>query len=113
MAKFSGIVGFGVPTEIRSGVWEDVITERTYFGDVVLNSRQLRDDEKVNHDFSVNNSISIVADAYASETFFAIRYVKWMGALWVVSDVTVQGPRLLLRLGGVYNGPTAAAASSA
>lgn|SRR3954447_11880812 len=113
MAKFSGTIGFGVSTEVRPGVFEDVITERPYFGEVILNSRQLRDDEKVNHDFSVNNSISIVADAYANETFFAIRYIRWAGALWVVSDVTVQRPRLLLRLGGVYNGPTASAPSFA
>jgi hypothetical protein len=34
-----------------------------------------------------------------------------MGTLWTVSDVEVQSPRLLLRLGGVYNGPRAAPSS--
>lgn len=64
------------------------------------------DGQKVNDDLSVNNSISIVADAYAIENFFAMRYVQWMGILWIVSTVEVQSPRLLLTLGGVYNGPT-------
>ena len=49
--------------------------------------------------------ISIVADPYANENFFAIRYVQWMGTLWKVTEVEVQSPRLLLRLGGKYNGP--------
>ena len=107
MAKFHGEIGFGVSTETAKGVWEDVISERTYFGDVVRNTRQLQDGQKVNDDISVNNSISIVADAYANEHIFAIRYIKWAGTLWKVSDVDVQSPRLLLRLGGVYNGPKA------
>jgi hypothetical protein len=81
----------------------------SYYGDVVRNSRQLRESDKVNYDLSVGNSISIVADPYASEHFFAIRYVEWAGALWTVSNVEVQSPRLILRLGEVYNGPTAAA----
>ena len=110
MAKFYGKVGYG-PTSVETapGVWNEVMVEVAYFGDVVRNSRKLQSGESVNDDLSVSNSISIVADAYANEHFFAIRYVEWMGGLWKVSDVEVQAPRLLLRLGGVYNGPTAPA----
>lgn len=107
MARFSGVVGFGQSEEVRPQVWADVITERPYFGDVVRNSRQLREGEGLNDDLTVGNSISIVADAYASEHFFAIRFVEWSGGLFKVEDVTVQAPRLLLRLGGVYNGSRA------
>lgn len=107
MAKFHDVIGYGESAEIRPGVWEDVITEKKYFGDVVRNTRRSQEGENLNNDLSVGNSISIVADAYANEHFFAIRYVQWAGARWTVSDVEVQSPRLLLRLGGVYNGPTA------
>lgn len=107
MARFNGAVGFGETTETMPGVWEDVITERTYFGDVVRNTRRMSDGESVNDDFTVGNSISIVGDGYAFEHVFAIRYVGWSGTLWVVQTVEVQSPRLLLRLGGVYNGPKA------
>lgn len=107
MAKFYGEIGYGVTVETTPGVWKDVITEKSYFGDVIRNSRQLRDGESVNDDLSVGNSISIVADAYANEHFFAIRYIRWAGALWKVDNVDVESPRLVLRLGGVYNGPTA------
>jgi hypothetical protein len=109
MAKFYGEIGYGesVETASGSGVWEDQITEFQYYGDVIRNTRRLREGENLNDDLSVGNSISIVADAYASEHFHAIRYVKWAGAKWIVSEVEVQSPRLLLRLGGIYNGPTA------
>lgn len=105
MAKFFGKVGYGETLEIRPGIWEDRITEVSYYGDVVRNSRQLRDGSKVNDDLTVGNSISIVADPYAHEHILAMRYVQWAGALWIVSNVDVQIPRLVLALGGVYNGP--------
>lgn len=107
MAKFYGMIGYGESKEVRPGVWEDVITEKSYFGDVIKNSRRLENGDKVNNDLSVGNSISIVSDAYANTHFFAIRYIRWAGALWTVSNVDVKSPRLVLRLGGVYNGPTA------
>lgn len=107
MAKFAGGIGYGESVEKAPGVWEDNIVEYPYFGDVIRNTRKLSDGQSVNNDISVNNSISIVADAYANEHFFAIRYIRWAGTLWTVTDVEVQRPRLLLRLGGVYNGPEA------
>lgn len=105
MAKFYGKVGYGVAAETSPGVWEDTIHEVAYLGDVVQSTRKLQETENLNNDISVQNSISIVADAYANEHIFAIRYVEWAGSLWTVSSVDVKRPRLLLRLGEVYNGP--------
>lgn len=104
--KFYGEVGYGESVETAPGVWEDTITEKVYYGDVVRNARRFQEGANtVNNDITPDNSISIVADAYANERFFAIRYVRWAGALWTVSSVEQQSPRLILRLGGVYNGP--------
>lgn len=110
MARFHDVVGYGATVEKAAGVWEDVITERPYFGELLRNNRKLQDEGNLNKELTVQNSISIVADAYANEHFFAIRYVRWAGSLWTVTDVEVQRPRLILRLGGVYNGPKAATA---
>lgn len=109
MAKFFGEVGYAHSVEVRPGVWKDVITERKYYGDEVRPTRRLDEVEKVNFDISTNTSLSIMADAYANENFFAIRYVKWVGVRWTVTSVDPMRPRLLLRLGGVYNGATAVA----
>lgn len=108
MAKYSGRVGYGVQEETAPGVWRDVITEKQYMGDVVRDTKSSLEGENLHHDVSVGNAISIVADAYANEHIFAMRYVEWMGTLWIVREVENQSPRLLLRLGGVYNGPVAA-----
>lgn len=106
MAKFYGKIGYGETTERTPGVWVDEIIERDYYGDVIRNTRRLNETDKINYDLSVGNSISVVADAYANEHFFAIRYVQWAGTRWTVTEVEVQRPRLILSLGGVYNGPT-------
>lgn len=108
MAKFRGLIGFSETVETvpgESGVFKPVITEHKHSGDIIKNSRSLQEAEKINNDISVGVSISIVADAYAREHFFAIKYVKWAGTRWIVSNVQPKGPRLLLRLGGVYSGP--------
>lgn len=112
MARFFGNIGFGHTGEVSPGVFEDHVTEYPYYGDVVQNTRGLEIGESVNDDITVNNSISIMADAYAREHIFAMRYINWQGVLWKVTSVTEQRPRLLLRLGGVYNGPTSGPSES-
>lgn len=108
MAKFYGVVGYGHTIEqpLGSGVYVEIITEKQYYGDILNNTRRIEAPQKVNFDVSVSNSISVVADAYANENYFAIRYVQWNGSLWTVNTVQVQRPRLILELGGVYNGQT-------
>ena len=105
MKKFYGAIGYGEEVEIRPGVVDFVITERKYYGDIVRNARKYSESNEVVGDITVSNSISIVADAYAHNHFFAMKYTEWAGVRWVISDVEVQAPRLILRLGGVYNGP--------
>lgn len=106
MAKFSGVIGFSTQVESQPGVWVDTIVEKPYFGDVLRSTRKLTEGEGVNDNLTVNNTISVVSDPYASGHINDIRYVSWQGSLWKVTDVEVQRPRLLLRLGGVWNGNT-------
>ncbi len=106
MAKFYGQVGFAETQETRPGIWEEIVTERNHYGDVLSNIRKLEPGQSINDDVTLNNKLSIVADPYAQQHFFSIRFVRWMGALWKVTNVEVQSPRLILTIGGIYNGPT-------
>lgn len=107
MARFHGVIGYGDTVETKLGVWEDVIIEKVYYGDVLQNTRDQVEADKVNNDTSVGNSISVLADAYLNEHFSKIRYVEWMGSLWTVANTRVERPRMILRLGGLYNGSRA------
>lgn len=106
MGKFCGIVGFVQTNETAPGVWTEDITEVKLRGDVLRNAKKVESGKQLNDNIVVDNLISVMANAYASQNFFAIRYVKWMGASWKVEKVEVQRPRLTLTLGGVYNGST-------
>jgi len=106
MARFYGKVGYGQDVEKTKGVWVTEITERVYSGDEVRNYRRSEEGDKVNNNLTTATFISIVSDSYANEHFFAIRYVEWAGTLWEVRVVERQSPRLILGLGGKYNGPT-------
>lgn len=108
--RFYNAIGYGSTVETAPGVWDDIITERKYRGNVIRNTRTYSAQENsVNDDLTISNSISIVGDEYAMSNITAMRYVEFAGALWKVSNVEVQRPRLILQLGGVYNGPTAPA----
>ena len=104
MAKYYGLIGYAETVETAPGVWKEQITERVYYGDVIRNSRRIQSTEHLKDDINISNQISIVADPYAINNFHSMRYAEFMGAKWKVSDIEVQYPRLLLTLGGVYNG---------
>jgi hypothetical protein len=112
MARFAGKIGFGLTVDKGNGKHELEVTERTYLGDVIRNAKRFNEDAKVNDNIVLSNSISIVADPFANTHVAAIRYVNWMGALWKVTRIETQSPRLILELGGVYNGIKAAAPGS-
>ena len=107
MAKFYGKVGYSVTTETAPGVFTDAVTEQTYYGDVLKDSSSWKKGDDRNDDLVINNRFSILADQYAYQHFSQIKYVEWMGALWKVTSAEVQRPRIILTIGGVYNGEQA------
>jgi hypothetical protein len=105
MAKYYGAIGFVDHQEETSpSVWTDIIVEHNYYGDVIEDGSRPEKGIDLNDDIRLDNMFSIIADGYALEKFFAIRYIAWMGAPWKVTDVKVKRPRLIISTGGVYNG---------
>ena len=104
MAKWFGVVGFAETVETAPDVWVEKITKRSYYGDLLRNTRRLQASDQLNDNITIANEISIVSDPYANQHFHAIRYVEFAGTKWKVSNVEVLYPRLKLTLGGEYNG---------
>ena len=69
MAKFYGPIGYAVTEETTPGVWEEKITERIYYGELVRNTKKLQTADQLNDNINVANEISILADPFASENF--------------------------------------------
>lgn len=106
--KWFGVIGFAKTVETTPGVWKEIITERSYYGDVNRVSRRLESTSQLNDNVNIANEFSIVADPFAEQNFHAMRYIEFMGAKWKVSNVEAhQRPRLILTAGGEWNGEQA------
>ena len=103
MAKFCGVIGYVRTVETTPGIYEEIVTENEYYGDVIKNTRRLSGTDKVNDDITISNRFSIIADPFANHNFHAMRYIVFMGAKWKITEVEVQYPRLILSVGGLYN----------
>ena len=109
MAKFHDKVGFLIPKDNQvTGIAETIAVERRYYGDVLEHERRWNSTEHLNDDLVLSNRISIVANDYAFKHLSAIAYVKLKGCFWKVESVKIEIPRIILSIGGVWHGPTAA-----
>ena len=102
MTKWYGNIGYADFVEVELGIHQETITERSYFGDVIRNTRMLQSSSEINDSVNIGNQISIVADPYATDHIYDMRYVEYLGNKWKVTNVDVQYPRLILSLGGLY-----------
>ena len=108
MAKFSGMIGFvkNAETYEGSGVWIEETIERPYRGDVINDVMRWKDSTLVNESLNISNKFSIVADAFAMQNIGNMRYVDYLGTKWKIMTVEINRPRIVIYLGGLYNGTT-------
>lgn len=106
MAKFYGAIGFAQTIEDPpdSGNAVEQIIEKKYYGDLLQNSVRNENGEYLNSNLNISNEISIVADSFLYNNSYAARYVRFLGAMWEIRNITINYPRLILSIGGVYNG---------
>lgn len=100
--KYCGSIGYAVTEETTPGIWEETITEKTYYGDVIRNSAGNRAGEYLNDNLTISNQISILADTYAYQNCHLMKYAEFNGIKWKISNIEIQRPRLILTLGGEY-----------
>ena len=104
MAKYYGKIGFAFTKETTPGVWEEDIKEVDYYGEILQDTRRWQSTSHLNDDLEISNRFSIISDPFISSNIHIIRYLTWMGVKWKVTSVEVAYPRLVLSVGGVYNG---------
>ena len=108
MSKWYGKIGFVETVDKGYGVWKPEVVEKYYFGEIKRNtSKWSSNSRSTNYNVNISNQISIISDPYLEKSLQSIRYIEFMGALYDVTDIEVRYPRLILSIGGVYNGETA------
>ena len=114
MARFHDKVGFLIPVDNQeTGIATEHAVERPYYGRILEHSRRWDSSEHVNDDLTISNQIAITANDFAFQHMSSIGYVRWKRGCLKVSSLRVKGPEIVLTLGGVWNGPTAATAGTA
>lgn len=103
MPRYYGNIGFQQQVETAPGVWREKIVERQYRGEITRNQLRWNSGSEMNDDLRIDNAISIVFDPYLEQHISSIRYVTWMGSKWKVTSLSIQRPRVVLQLGGLYN----------
>ena len=101
--KWYGKVGFAVTTD-KDGIWTDDIVEKPYTGDMIKARASFQNSNNVNDNLVLNNQISIIANKFAYDNFECIKYVEILGKMWKVESAEIQYPRLILSVGGLWNG---------
>lgn len=101
--RFYGSVGYVSTEETSPGIYEEVITERKYYGDITRDNIATEGNSQLNANFTISNQFSIVADNYAFDNLSFIRYIEYKGVKWEVSNVDIARPRLILHVKGRYN----------
>lgn len=104
MAKFCGNIGYGLTVEKKPGVWDKDVVVKAYRGDIVNQRFQHQPSGEVNDNLNIANRISIVANKFAYDNFASMLYVEYMGFKWKIKTAEVEYPRIILEVGGLYNG---------
>lgn len=103
--RFAGRIGFVYTRETKPGIHEEFHVEKPYTGDVERKSARWQNGSSVNDTLINSGNISVIADKYISENEGAIRYVVWKNSKWAVNSIDPTNyPRIVLELGGIYNG---------
>lgn len=103
--KYVGNIGFlSSNTEVTGGIATQPIISKRYFGEIITTSSRLQTQDKINPDVTINNSIAILLDGYLNNNLSNIVYVEFLNKKWSVSSIELRHPRVILSLGGLYNG---------
>lgn len=104
MSKCSGVIGYVLSEETQPGVWTPTPIEKQYYGDVIIDNRRIVDANQINDNVTINNNISVVSNKFMLDNMAYMKYATFQNSKWQITSVSIKSPRILITLGGLYNG---------
>ena len=106
MAKYSGMLGYVMPAkEDPPGIWKpSAVVEKLGRGDLFGQTINNEDVGGLSDGITINNQLSIIMDPFVNKNLESLKYVILYGTRWEIKSMTINRPRVILTLGGVYNG---------
>lgn len=104
MPKTSIVLGFSERNvETRPGVWKMQPVELPYRAKILTYNKDYDTGEEVNDDLKLRNRYEIVMKDTALD-YQDMKYIIVKGKKWRVSALEFLAVRIIITLGGVYNG---------
>lgn len=103
MAKYYGKIGYAIRQETAPSVWEEKIVTKNFCGEQLNTKSKWQTSSHLNDNITITTQLSIVADPFAMQNFYNMRYAEYLGCKWKIEAVEIAYPRLILTIGGVYN----------
>lgn len=102
----SAIVKMGYRTTVENtpGVWVSTIEEKKCRADVLRISSRSTSTDSINSGIMLSNQFSIISSSNDMNNISNLLYIEYMGTRWRVSYVEFKYPRMIVNVGGVYNG---------
>ena len=104
MAKFSGELGYQLEVDIGGGITESRLSYRKCKGDLLENRRTSQNSNEIVEGVQLANKFSIVANPFLLENLGKLKAIKYLGTPWSITSATYSRPRVIIDVGGVYNG---------
>lgn len=105
MAKWYGKIGFAKKVQTAPSVWKSQIEEHEYYGDIIRDTASWNTtSDSTNDELKFDGQISVVIDQFAHQHFSSMKWIELYGVKWKITKVEPKYPRLILSVGGVYNG---------
>lgn len=104
MAKYSGKIGYAATLETEPGVFTPSIVEKQHYGDIIREAVANRKAFSINDTAVINSRLSIIMTPYMVSNAHKMKYATVDGAKIKITNWEVLRPRVIITLGGAYNG---------
>ena len=103
--RYRDKIGFADQRRTAPGVFQEMIIERVYGGEIVKYSSHYESSATVNGVPKLRNQISVIGDPYILDNHAFIRYAWFHGVRHEVTSIEITDRRVILDLGDVYQDP--------
>ena len=101
--RFSGNIGIARgPQETSAGIYQEQFDEIDVKG--TMRRSSARWPNMKSNEVRAKHILSIIPPESSTVDINEVVYVWWKGRRWSVIDIGAEPPRILLSLGGLYNG---------
>jgi hypothetical protein len=108
--RWAGKLGYIQQTEVKPGIWEDVVTEESATGYLENVTEAVSTGSRVLPEYRTTTTVSVISNGQRVPGR-VLRYVTVWGVRMEIASLVHEPPRVSLYIGEEYHGPLPTGAS--